>query len=151
VRQDIDIATNAAPASAIVLRRVFDAPRRVVFDAITRPEMLHRWFAPEGWRLVICDADLRVDGAWRVVLRGPADARVTMRGFYREIARPARIVTIETSDEFPGEYLRTMILSSHGKRTTLTTTLVSLAAPWNAALALHSAMPPSTRWACPVM
>jgi uncharacterized protein YndB with AHSA1/START domain len=140
-----------ALAGTIVLRRVFDAPRRVVFDAITTPEMLGCWFAPEGWRLVICNADLRVGGVWRVVLRGPADAHVTMRGFYREIARPARIVTTETSDEFPGEYLRTMILSSHGKRTKLTTTLVSLAAPWHAALSHHSAMPPSTRCACPVM
>src|SRR5213593_2245886 len=52
----------------IVLTRVFDAPRRLVFDALTKPELLTRWFGPRGWSLVVCEVDLRVGGAWRFVL-----------------------------------------------------------------------------------
>ena len=59
----------------IVLTRVFDAPRQRVFDAHTRPELLKRWFGPHGWRLVVCEIDLRVGGAWHYVLTGPADER----------------------------------------------------------------------------
>ena len=75
----------------IVLTRVFDAPRHLVFDALTKPELLKRWFGPRGWSLVVCDVDLRVGGAWRFVLRGPDGTEMGMSGIYREIARPERI------------------------------------------------------------
>jgi uncharacterized protein YndB with AHSA1/START domain len=55
----------------IVLTRVFDAPRRMVYDAMTKPELLKRWFGPRGWSLAVCDIDLRVGGKWLFVLRGP--------------------------------------------------------------------------------
>jgi uncharacterized protein YndB with AHSA1/START domain len=55
----------------IVLTRVFDGPRRMVYDAMTRPELLKRWFGPRGWSLAVCDIDLRVGGKWLFVLRGP--------------------------------------------------------------------------------
>ena len=53
------------------MTRVFDAPRRLVFDAFTKPELLKRWFGPRGWSLVVCEVDLRVGGGFRFVLRGP--------------------------------------------------------------------------------
>ena len=60
----------------IVLTRVFDAPRHLVFDALTKPELLKRWYGARGWNLVVCEVDLRVGGAWRFVSRGPdGDAR----------------------------------------------------------------------------
>ena len=48
----------------IVMTRVFDAPRRLVFDAFTKPELLKRWFGPRGWSMVVCEVDLKVGGAW---------------------------------------------------------------------------------------
>lgn len=105
---------------AIVLTRVFDAPRSVVFDAMTRPELLKRWFGPRGWSLVVCEVDLRVGGAWRFVLRGPDGAETGMRGVYREIVPPERVVDTETFDDVPGESLRTTVLVEDRGRTTLT-------------------------------
>jgi hypothetical protein len=62
--------------------RVFDAPRRLVFDAFTKPELLKRWFGPHGWSLVVCEVDLRVGGTFRFVLRGPDGREMGMRGVY---------------------------------------------------------------------
>jgi uncharacterized protein YndB with AHSA1/START domain len=55
----------------IVLTRVFDAPRTMVFDAMTKPELLKRWFGPREWSLEVSEVDFRVGGAWRFLLRGP--------------------------------------------------------------------------------
>src|SRR5258707_9300297 len=55
----------------VVLTRVFDAPRHLVFDAFSKPELLKRWFGPRGWSLVVCEVDLKVGGGFRFVLRGP--------------------------------------------------------------------------------
>ena len=49
----------------VVMTRVFDAPRRLVFDALTKPELFKRWFGPRGWSLAVCEIDLKVGGAWR--------------------------------------------------------------------------------------
>ena len=57
----------------IVLTRVFDAPRHLVFDAFTKPELLKRWFGPRGWSLVVCEVDLKVGGGFRFVMRGPTE------------------------------------------------------------------------------
>src|SRR5580704_17901697 len=87
----------------IVMMRIFDAPRRLVFDALTKPELLKRWFGPRGWSLVVCEVDLRVGGAWRFVMRGPDGREMGMRGVYREIVPPERTVHTEKFDDFPGE------------------------------------------------
>ena len=74
----------------IVMTRVFDAPRRLVFDALTKPELFQRWFGPRGWLLAVCEIDLKVGGAWRSVLRGPGGREMGMRGVFQEIAPPER-------------------------------------------------------------
>ena len=84
----------------IVMTRVFDAPRDLVFDALTKPELLKRWFGPHGWTLTECEVDLRVGGAWRFFSHGPGGRTMGMRGVYREIARPERIQYTESFDEF---------------------------------------------------
>jgi uncharacterized protein YndB with AHSA1/START domain len=108
----------------IVLTRVFDAPRHLVFDALTKPELLKRWFGPRGWSLVVCDVDLRVGGAWRFVLRGPDGTEMGMSGIYREIARPERSVHTERFDDYPGESVVTAVLVEQGGKTTLTGTVL---------------------------
>jgi uncharacterized protein YndB with AHSA1/START domain len=108
----------------VVMTRVFDAPRHLVFDAFTKPELLKRWFGPHGWCLVVCEVDLRVGGTFRFVLRGPDGREMGMRGAYREIAAPERSVHMESFDDFPGESQVTAVLVEHGGKTTLTVTVL---------------------------
>src|SRR5581483_5973363 len=108
----------------IVLTRVFDAPRSLVFDALSKPELLKRWFGPRGWSLVGCEVDFRVGGTWRFVLRGPDGKEMGMRGVYREISRPERSVHTEAFDDFPGESVVTTILVEQAGKTTLTATVL---------------------------
>src|SRR5919199_4337612 len=87
----------------IVMTRVFDAPRDIVFDAFSKPELLKRWFGPRGWSLTVCDVDLRPGGGFRFVLRGPDGKEMGMRGVYREVNPPAGSVHMESFDDYPGE------------------------------------------------
>ena len=107
----------------VVMTRVFDAPRLLVFDALTKPELLRRWFGPRGWSLVVCEADLKVGGTWRWVLRGPDGRDMGMRGVYQEIMPPERLVSTESFDDYPGESLNTLILSEENGKTTFTITV----------------------------
>jgi uncharacterized protein YndB with AHSA1/START domain len=108
----------------VVLTRVFDAPRTLVYDALTKPELLKRWFGPRGWSLTECDVDLRVGGAWRFVLSGPEGAKMVMHGVYRELVRPERDVHTERMDDYPGEALVTGVLVEANGKTTLTGTVL---------------------------
>lgn len=104
----------------IVLTRVFDAPRHLVYDAFTKPELLKRWFGPHGWSLSVCDVDLRVGGGYRFVLQGPGGRSMGMSGIYRELAPPDRSVHTEKFDEYPGEAVVTTTLTEQAGKTTLT-------------------------------
>jgi uncharacterized protein YndB with AHSA1/START domain len=110
----------------IVLRRVFDAPRRMVFDAFTKPELLKRWFGARGWNLVVCQVDLRVGGNWRFVSHGPDGTDMGHGGMYREIVPPDRLVYTELFDDqsYPGESLITHDFVEQNGKTTLTSTLL---------------------------
>jgi uncharacterized protein YndB with AHSA1/START domain len=110
----------------IAMTRVFDAARRRVFDALTRPEVLKRYFATPGWSLVVCEIDLKSGGAYRYVWRSNDGAEMGMGGVYREIVAPERIVNTEAFDEpwYPGEALDTSVLIEQGGKTTLTLTVV---------------------------
>ncbi len=108
----------------IVMTRVFDAPRNLVFDAYTKPELLKRWFGPRGWSLVVCEVDLKVGGAWRSVVRGPNGVDMGMSGVYREIVPSERLVSTESFDDYPGESLNTLILSEKEGKTLLTCTIL---------------------------
>ncbi len=108
----------------VVLTRVFDAPRELVYDAFTKPELLKCWFGPRGWSLVVCEVDLRVGGAWRFVLRGPDGAEMGMYGVYRELARPERSVHTERFDDYPGESVVMAVFAEHDGKTTLTATVL---------------------------
>ena len=108
----------------IVLTRVFEAPRQMVFDAFSKPELLKRWFGPRGWSLVVCDVDLRVGGGFRFVLRGPDGKEMGMRGTYREIVPPERSVHMESFDDYPGESQVTSVFTEQGGKTTLTATVL---------------------------
>src|SRR5947209_469958 len=108
----------------IVLTRVFDAPRRLVFDAFSKPELLKRWFGPRGWSLDFCEVDFRVGGGFRFVLVGPVGKRMGTRGVYRELAPPQRSVRMESFDDDPGESQVTAVFTEHDGKTTLTATIL---------------------------
>ena len=110
-------------ANEVVLTRVFDAPRQLVFDALTKPEILKRWFGPHGWTLAICEVDFRVGGAWRYVLEGPDGRSMGMGGKYLEIDAGVRTVHTEGFDEYPGDAVVTTVLTEADGKTTLTGTV----------------------------
>ena len=111
----------------IVLTRRFAAPRRLVFAALTEPDLLRRWLGAEGWHLVEAHVDLRVGGAWRFVSRGPGGQAMGHGGEYRVVDPPGRLVYTESYDDqwYPGEALVEAVLVSDGDAgaTVLTTTL----------------------------
>jgi uncharacterized protein YndB with AHSA1/START domain len=110
----------------IMMTRVFDAPRRLVFDALTKPELLKRWLGVfGGWSMVSCEIDLRVGGTYRYVWHGPDGAKMGLSGIYREIELPERVVATESFDApwYPGEAIGTTVLVEQGGQTTLTTTV----------------------------
>ncbi|MEE6263089.1 SRPBCC family protein [Plantactinospora sonchi] len=108
----------------IVLTRDFDAPRRLVFDALTRPELLRRWFGAQGWQLVVCEVDLRVGGAWRFESRGPAGAWMGHSGVYQVIRPAERLVYTERYDDqsYPGDTMIShRLVENHGGTTLIST------------------------------
>jgi len=112
----------------IVMTRVLDAPRRLVFDAFTRPELVRQWLlGPPGWTMPVCEIDLTVGGAYRYVWRRETDgSQMAMGGVYREIVPPERIVTTEKFDDpwYAGEAVGTVVLVEQGGKTTLTQTVL---------------------------
>ncbi len=104
----------------VVMTRVFDAPREMVFDAFHKPELLKRWFGPRGFTLTVCEVD---EHGFRFVLRGPDGREMGMRGVWKEVVRPERSVHAESFDDYPGESLVTAVYEESGGRTTLTVTV----------------------------
>jgi uncharacterized protein YndB with AHSA1/START domain len=107
----------------IVITRVFDAPRELVFEVLTNSEHVPEWYGPWGWTLPVCDIDLRPGGAWRFVLRSADGQEMGMR-VYQEITPPERLVSTESYDDYPGESLNTVILSEEDGKTTIRTTVL---------------------------
>jgi uncharacterized protein YndB with AHSA1/START domain len=109
------------------MTREFDAPRTLVFEAWTKPELLKRWLgALEGWSMVVCEVDLRVGGAYRYLWRNEDGTEMGMSGVYREIVPPERLVATEAFDEawYPGKALDTTVLVERGGKTTVTVTVL---------------------------
>jgi uncharacterized protein YndB with AHSA1/START domain len=111
----------------IVMTRVFRAPRRLVWDAHTKPELLRRWLlGPDGWSMPICEMDLRVGGRYRWVWRRDTDGHeMATGGVFKEIVAPERLVSTEAFEQpwYPGEGLNTIVLTEAGGMTTLTQTM----------------------------
>jgi uncharacterized protein YndB with AHSA1/START domain len=111
----------------IAMTRVFDAPRRLVFDCFTKPELLKRWgLGPRSWTLTECEIDLRVGGAWRFGMTKNTGETMVMSGVYREIVVPERIVQTETFEDawYPGQCVNTTTFVESNGKTTLTVTVL---------------------------
>jgi uncharacterized protein YndB with AHSA1/START domain len=108
----------------IRLTRLFDAPRRLVFDAMTRPEHVKRWWGclGEGYSVPVCEIDLRVGGSWRFVNRHP-HGEAAFHGEYREVTPPSRLVFTEIFEDFPDAVsVVTAVFAEEGARTRMTVT-----------------------------
>jgi uncharacterized protein YndB with AHSA1/START domain len=114
----------------IVVTRVFDAPRALVWECHTSPELVRRWMlGPDGWTMPVCDIDLHVGGGYRHVWRNDADgSEFGFQGKYKEIVAPERLVHSERWDGAEGgdevDAHCTLTLVERGGRTTLTYSMV---------------------------
>jgi uncharacterized protein YndB with AHSA1/START domain len=86
----------------ISMTRLFDAPRELVFEAMSKPEHIKEWWGRlgEGYSVPVCEVDLRVGGKWRFVNRHPG-GEAGFHGEYKEIDTPGRIVFTEIFEMFP--------------------------------------------------
>lgn len=111
--------------TTIAITRVLDAPRRLVFEAWTRPEHLPKWMlGPPGWTMPVCEIDLRAGGRWHYVWRKDDGAEMDMTGVFREVKAPERIVCTERwGPEWP-ETINTVTFTESGGRTTVVITIL---------------------------
>lgn len=110
----------------IVITRQFNAPRDLVFDCHTKPELIKRWlYGPPGWSMVVCEVDLRAGGAYRYVWKHEAGQQMGMGGVIREVVAPEKLVQTEIFDEdwTGGEAVATLVLTESDGKTTLTNTV----------------------------
>ena len=117
--------TFATPSDTeIEITRVVDAPRALVFDAWTKPEHIPNWMlGPPGWTMPVCEVDLRAGGAWHFAWHKSDGNEMTMRGIYREVSPPERIVSTESwGPEWP-ETLNTVTFSEEAGQTTIVVTV----------------------------
>lgn len=102
------------------MTRVVDAPRRLVWDVWTNAKHLPHWMlGPEGWTMPVCEIDLRPGGEWHFVWRRSNGSEMGMRGVYREIKPPERLVSTESwGGDWP-ETINTLILSGKADKRTM--------------------------------
>jgi len=104
----------------IEMTRVFAAPRRLVFEAHSRPEHVRRWWGPRGGSMTTCEMDFRPGGVWRFVITKPGGQQYAFRGEYREIVPPERLVYTFEFEGMPGSItVDTITFAEHEGRTTL--------------------------------
>jgi uncharacterized protein YndB with AHSA1/START domain len=109
----------------VVMTREVEAPRELVFDAWTKPEHVQQWMlGPSGWTMPVCEIDLRPGGAWRFVWGRADGTEMEMRGEYREVTPPERLVSTESwGGDWP-ETINTVTLSEEDGKTTITQTVL---------------------------
>lgn len=104
----------------ILITRLVNAPRRLVFAAFTDPTHVPNWMlGPEGWSMPVCEIDLRPGGAWHFVWRRADGSELEMRGIYQEIAPPERLVSTESWGGGWPETLNTLTLAEQDGKTTI--------------------------------
>jgi uncharacterized protein YndB with AHSA1/START domain len=107
----------------IVMTRVFNAPRRLVYEAHSKPEHIQRWWGPRGSTMTSCEIDFRPGGRWRFVLREADGSENAFRGEFRETVEPERIVQTFEWEGMPGHIsVDTLTLVEQDGKTTATTT-----------------------------
>jgi uncharacterized protein YndB with AHSA1/START domain len=111
----------------ILIEREFDAPRRLVFEAYTKPELVKRWWHARRGEVTLVEIDLRVGGRWRYVMVTPDGSEVGFHGEYQEVVPDQRLVSTEVYEGLPegvseedAATLNTTTFTEADERTTLT-------------------------------
>jgi uncharacterized protein YndB with AHSA1/START domain len=124
-----DTKTSTVPA--LVIRRTFKAPRERVFAAWTQPELIKKWFGPHNFTPAEASVDLRVGGAYRIVMIAPDGDRNIAKGVFNEVLVPERIACSwrweEDSPEQEHDTLLTVEFHARGNETELVLTHEKLA------------------------
>ncbi|HEY1474781.1 MAG TPA: SRPBCC domain-containing protein [Pseudolabrys sp.] len=114
----------ARPEGSVVITRVFDAPRALVWQAWTDPKMMARWFGPRGFTASVAELDVRVGGALRIVMHGPDGNDYPMKGVFREVTPRERLVFSNIAVDKDGRHLlegeTSVTLTEQDGKTTLT-------------------------------
>jgi uncharacterized protein YndB with AHSA1/START domain len=119
-KPDAVVVTKSTPRE-LVISRIFDAPRALVFEAWSKPEHLVHWFCPNGFTLPVCEMDFRVGGSYRLCMRASDGNEHYARGVYLDIVPAERIVWTSTFEDMPGsEILTTVTFADHERKTKLT-------------------------------
>jgi uncharacterized protein YndB with AHSA1/START domain len=122
--QENDTSLDLVSDCEVVIRRSFDAPARIVFEAWTKPELLKRWWAPKsrGVVLAACESDLQAGGRYRLVMRRGSEPDMVFSGEYREVSPPLRVVYTEIFEPMAkaGAVVVTLTLDERDGRTDLT-------------------------------
>jgi uncharacterized protein YndB with AHSA1/START domain len=112
----------AEPGSTrILMRRTVDAPRSLVFDAFTKPELVTRWKTPRQFEVIGCELDLCVGGKWSIRYRMPNGAEFGLHGEITEVVRPERLVRTFCFVGKPGQMIETYLFEERDGRTLITT------------------------------
>jgi len=114
-------ATVTLPTDTqILITREFDAPKHLVYQAWTTPELIKRWWSGDRGEVISAEVDLRVGGAWRYVMVASGGFEVAFHGEFREIVANERIVSTEVYEGMPdAEAIDTLTLTESDGRTTL--------------------------------
>jgi uncharacterized protein YndB with AHSA1/START domain len=122
-QQEERTATVSTPTDReIHIERVFDAPRDRVFAAYTDPELMPEWWGPRGTTTIVDQMDVRAGGSWRFVARDSDGSETGIRGTYREVTPPERIVQTFEWEGMPGHVsVETATFEDLGDRTKVTT------------------------------
>ena len=122
---DSDLAVTMPSERELTITRVFDAPRALVWEAFTSPEHLPHWMlGPPGWTMPVCEIDLRPGGKWRWAWRHDNGQEMEMRGTYKEVVPPERVVSTESWEGDWPETTNTVTLTEEDGRTTLAITIL---------------------------
>ena len=108
----------------LVLTRVFDAPRAVVWKAWTDAKQVQQWWGPEHFTNPICEMDVRVGGTLKIVMRSPTGSEHPMKGVFREVVKNEKLVFTNIAVDENGdpllEGMTTVIFEDEGDKTKLT-------------------------------
>jgi uncharacterized protein YndB with AHSA1/START domain len=115
----------------VVITRIYDAPRALVFKAWIDPKHLKQWWGPKVFTNPVCEVDARVGGAWRIVMRAPDGVDYPCGGVYLEIVEPERLVFTNIATDKDGnpilDGLTTVTFAEEGRKTKLTLTTRAVA------------------------
>lgn len=125
-KQQKPLTVETTSDREVLVIRVFDAPRSLVWDCHTKPELLRRWLlGPEGWSMPVCEVDLRLGGKYHYRWRNDADgSEFGFNGVHLEIDAQRRIVTTQRPDGAEVEALNTLVLTEASGKTTLSLTMM---------------------------